>query len=213
MPLKRASVFVDESGDLGFDAYGSSRHLVLAAMVTSESDRLERLTKKARRRFGKEGGGVREFKFNSSPPRVRRHFLYGVAASDALVVWGAVDKQNAPEKLRRRKEPLYQHVCGRVLAKAFRLVSADMINVVIDRRSDKWFRDRRIADFVSGVLLNSHSGYFAPELKVSLFDPRKSSCLQVNDFVVGSIFQKVERLNEEYYRIIEGIVRSGEVYW
>jgi len=204
-------VYVDESGDLGFSRGISSRFLVIAAMATLESDRLGRLTRKARRRFGMTGKTAHEFKFNSSSDRVREYFLRGVAGSRTFVVWRAVDKQGLPERARTRRDLIYRHLCEEVLLTLFKSTTARRINVTIDRRSEIWFRDADFTGFVEKVLLAHHLGYFPPRLIVSRFDSRKSECLQVVDFAVGSIFQKIERENDRYYGLMADRVCSGGV--
>ena len=106
-------VFIDESGDLGFTDGKSSRYLVIGATVISESYELGRLTKKARQRLKVTGKTSVEFKFNNSSDELRAYFLNGLAKTDCWIVWGAIEKRNTREDLKKRKDKLYHYICGR----------------------------------------------------------------------------------------------------
>ncbi|HEX7391407.1 MAG TPA: DUF3800 domain-containing protein [Thermoplasmata archaeon] len=215
MQHEHVDIFLDESGDLGFSNPRSSRHLLISTMATPrpQSSRFARLTKKAHRRLKQTGKGAVEFKFNSSSERLRNYFLKGVSETDCWIVWGAVEKVNAKGSLRASPDRLYNNVCGRVMAEMFSHTNAKAIHVVVDRRSGKRTSRESFDHHVENILLSNHSGPFPPEVRISHFDSRRSEGLQVNDFVVGAIFQKVERGNETYYNVIKDKIVGGRVFW
>jgi hypothetical protein len=208
-------IFLDESGDLGFESPRSSRYLVIATMATPrpQASRFARLTKKAHRQLKLRGKGAVEFKFNNSSEKLRQYFLKGVSDTDCWIVWGAVEKKNANNSLRNRTDRLYNNVCGRVMAEMFSCTHAKTIHVVVDRRSSKRTNRENFDHHVENILLSNHAGLFPPDLRISHFDSRNSEGLQVNDFVVGAIFQKIERGIDTYYELIKGRVVSGQVFW
>jgi len=193
-------VYVDESEHLGLSSPTSSRHLVVGATATTESEKLARLTKRARRKLGVRGKSVHEFKRSSD--WLRTQFLSGVSKSNSQIVWGSIDKRLVSGQFEDDQERLLMYLYGKVLSRMFDSIRARTLNVIFDRRTEKLFRPESLDSFVEHVLLTRHGGYFAPELRIRHIDSRKSECLQVNDFVVGAIFQMVERTNDSYYRII-----------
>ena len=66
-------ILLDESGDLGCSPR-SSRHFVVAAMVISDSGKLDRLTKNVRKKLGKKEC-VGELKFNNAMDPTRELIL------------------------------------------------------------------------------------------------------------------------------------------
>lgn len=212
---EHVDIYIDEGGDLGFSNPRSSRHLLVSAMAAPalQSSRFSRLTKRAHRRLRQTGKSAVEFKFNSSSERLREYFLEGVAEIDCWIVWGAVEKINAKGSLRASPDRLYNNVCGRVMAEMFGRTNAKTIHVVVDRRSGKRTNRESFDHHIENIMLSNHAGPFPPEVQISHFDSRGSEGLQVNDFVVGAAFQKVERGNESYYDLIKGKVVSGRVFW
>lgn len=206
-------IFLDEAGDLGFQNPRSTKHLLIAAMATPCPQAFTRLTKRAHRRLRQRGKGSFEFKFNNSSDDLRWYFLDEVAKTDSWIVWGAVEKANAGQSYRLEADRLYNYVCGRVLADMFRATHARAIQLIVDRWSNKWSYRGSLNRHVEDILQTSHAGFFKPELRISHFDSRRSEGLQVNDFVVGAIFQMVERGIETYYEMISTKVLSGQVYW
>jgi len=206
-------IFLDESGDLGFTSPRSSRHLLIGALATAESQEFSRLTKKAHKKFKVKGKGAIEFKFNSSSDTIRHYFLEGVAQTECWVVWGAIEKKNANNSLRNRTDRLYNMLCGKVMVGMFRCTHAKTVHVIVHRRSSKRTNRDTFDHHVENILLSNHAGMFPPECKISHFDSRKSEGLQVHDFVVGAIFQKIERDDNSYFDVIKDKVESGQVYW
>jgi len=208
VPTKKAEIFVDESGDLGMNRKNSSRYLVVGAVVTTKPEQFRRITKRGRKKLGMKGEAVHEFKFKKSSDWIRSFFLNEVKESSSWISWVALDKWNAPTELTSSKKSLYLSTCRELLSRTCPLVQTDELNLTFDRRTEGFLNqtdfDRDVAEIVSV----KHSGYFPPSLKTRHIDSRNSESLQVADFVLGSIFQKVEREDDRYYRVIESNVRA-----
>jgi len=210
---KHVDIFIDEAGDLGFESPRSSKYLIVGALATSEAQRLGRLTKKAHRKFKVSGKGAIEFKFNNSTDSTRRFFLEGVANVECWIVWGAIEKKNTRNSLKGKTDKLYNMLCGKVMVKVFQCTLADDIHLIVDRRSSKRTNRETFDHHVENILLSNHAGMFPPECRISHFDSRGNEGLQVHDFVVGAIFQKLERGNDSFLDVIKGKIQSGQVYW
>ena len=205
-------VFLDESGDLGFSPT-SSRHLVVAAVATTESRMLARIARKAHRRCGFKGRGVAEFKFNRSRDSLRRFFLGGLAATDSWMVWGAVVKSNAPPCLKEDKNELYQYLVCRTVSELSRRTHAKTVHILIDRRSTEPTVRRALEGRVKSEVATHHAGYFPPVVRVGHMDSMNSEGLQIADHVAGAVFQCLERADGSYLELIEDRIVDGRIYW
>jgi hypothetical protein len=202
-------VFVDESGDFGFSHRGGSQHIVMTAMATDNAAVLGRLAKRARRKMSIQGMTAQEFKFKGSSDWMRFHFLRGIAESNCEISWVGVRKENVCEKYVERRELLYQLMCRAVLGPVFKRVRGNTVNIVFDRRTEKWLRGIEFDLFVGSIMSQNCSGAVPPRLRIRHVDSRRSPQLQANDFVTGALFQLVERENACYYDVIGERVVDG----
>jgi len=205
-------LYIDESGDLGFSP-SSSRHFVIVALASSEPNELRRMMRRVQRRRYPRIADPMEFKFGSSPERVRRLVCAGIARSETMIAWGAAIKSNIPASLRPDKKRFYLSICGRTLSELTRSIHARSIHVVLDKWSNSRSIRRSLDEVVEQTILDHHSGYFAPSITVSHLDSSSSEGIQIADFVAGAVFQSLERSNGTYLDLIAERVVSGCRYW
>lgn len=212
-PVKSVDVFIDESGDLGF-SNGGSKYFVIAAMVTTDAVKMERFVKKMNRKYDqKEKGGV-EFKFNLSKEALRIKFVQAIGSMDCSIYWRAVTKSNVQEPLRMKKDKLYHYMCGQVLADVFKHTYSESFTVTFDRRSSKKSVRNDLDRYVEQQMFSHHTGMFPPKLTVSHFISSNCPCLQVQDYVVGSVFQSLERDNDNYIREFQSkVCPTSKLMW
>lgn len=90
-----------------------------------------------------------------------------------------------------------------MLSELLRRTPAKRMKVVIDKRyTNKHERDR-IDMRIKALVETDHAGFFVPQIQVSQYDSIMSKELQVHDFVVGAIYQLIERDVDEYFKLIE----------
>jgi len=207
--LGHVDIFLDESGDLGFSTQRCSKYFVVCALATPDVKAMSRLPRRVRDKVGI--GNCPEMKFSKSQDPLRRTVLEELSRSECGIVWGAMDKQSAQHTNRRDNE-LYCEICSKVLCEAFRRVNARRIHVVLDRRSNRKDNRDELDDYIASALHTCHSGYFVPEYEISHFDSARTQCLQVCDFVTGSIFQMLERNDTKYSDIISEKIIFGKIY-
>jgi hypothetical protein len=157
--LRQIDIFLDECGDLGFNETRCSKYLIVGAMATSESELFSRLTKRAHRRFHVKGKGAIEFKFNNSSDYIRRYFLTGVGKTNSRIVWGAINKQQTPHRLRLDKNELYLRLCGMVLVDMDRITPAKCMHIIVDKRSNKRSDRDLFNEYVEALLSENHASY------------------------------------------------------
>ncbi|WP_019176612.1 DUF3800 domain-containing protein [Methanomassiliicoccus luminyensis] len=192
---------MDESGDLG-SSPNSSRHFVVAAMAVPGSINFDRLTKNARKKLGKKEG-MGELKFNRSLDLTKRFILEGVAQSDCQIAWASYEKSRLPSALLTDKHKMYMMACESVFPELFRRVLARRVHIVMDRYFSKRWECDILNEHVGSLLNEYHTGNFIPKFQVSQLNSESRKELQVHDFVVGAIFQHVERGVDKYIDIIK----------
>ena len=205
-------VYLDESGDLGFSKR-SSQYLVIAATIAPGKVNFDRIVKKANGKLKIEGKCQAEVKFNNSDDHIRHHYLEKYSQTGCQVVWCAVNKENVHPDLQFKKDKLYNYLCGKTMAKVFSSVHTKKFNVILDRRSGGRAQRNDIDRYLAGILTSDHMGAFPPDLVISHFDSCNNAGLRVHDFVVGSVFQHIERGNDAYYDRIKDNVIWGGVIW
>jgi len=174
-----------------------------------EKESFVRIVKKAHRKLGVKGKHAVEFKFNTSSIPIRRFFLQGVADTDCWIVWSAYDKLRWKDQLLGDKNEFYRNACMTVLADVLRMTHSRVIEIIVDRRSSKKAQRNIFDAGIQTVVSKNHSGYFEPRLRIRHLDSCGSEGLQVHDFIVGSIFQKIERNVSSFYCLIEEKVLLG----
>jgi hypothetical protein len=177
-------------------------------MAVPESNNLDRLTKNIRKRLGKkECKG--ELKFNRSLDLTRKLILEGVAKSDCQIAWVSYEKKKLPLALLADKHEMYLMACECVLPELFKRVPSRRIHVIMDKYYSKKRERDKLNEHISSLLTEYHAGNFIPVFQVSQLNSESRKELQVHDFVVGALFQHVERDVDRYFSIIENNVVFG----
>lgn len=177
-------------------------------MAVPESINFDRLTKNARKKLGKrECGG--ELKFHSAMDSTRETILEGVARSDCQIAWISYEKSRLHSTLLADKHKIYLNACEIVLPELFRQVLAQRLHIMMDKYYPKKWECDRLDEHVKTLLEGHHAGNFIPKAQVSQFDSLLCKELQVHDFVVGAIFQQIERDVGKYIKIIEDKIVFG----
>ena len=204
--MARLSVFVDESGDVGFSPR-SSRHLTLVAVATEAPLVLERIPKKIRRTLLlKRQRQVPELKFHASSPRVRRVFLEMVLRSGGARAVSIVVKKTAiPRERRGERVEFYDQVCAQLAVEIAHLGrSAGELYVVFDSRPRTKATGHSPDSRMVAEIRREYDAMrcIPPQIRVSRLDSRNSGGLQVADFIAGAIQRSHERGDDSYRSII-----------
>lgn len=205
-------VYLDESGDLGFSP-NSSRYLVIAATVATSKVNFDRIVKKGNEKLKIKGKSRAEVKFNNSDDWMRHFYIDRFCDTSCHVHWCAIEKSDTKEHLIRCKDKLYNYMCGKLMASIFGSYNAHKFNMIVDKRAGGRAERNDFDRYMNTILEHEHMGNFLPELRLSHYDSFNNPGLRVHDFVVGSIFQHLERRNDEYYGKIKHMVDWGKMLW
>ncbi|OGS52193.1 MAG: hypothetical protein A3K75_04235 [Euryarchaeota archaeon RBG_13_61_15] len=203
--------YADESGDFGTSA-GSSRHVSLAAVITSDVKPLERIPGKVRRTYlGKTVAQKPELKFSGTDPRLRKMVLeMAVKIPDLSIVSLILHKEEARERPNGLPAGIRAHMAKMLAVEIIRVEKTPSLRIVFDARPEARMLSQRIdADIEIALIAECERlGRIVPEVRVSRYDSMSNPGLQVADFVAGAIQRKWEHGDRTYHDIIASRIRK-----
>lgn len=200
-------VFVDESGDLGISRKSSS-FFIIAATITNEPLVFGRIPKKARRKFSQRFELSSELKHSSSPEEVSQWVLKNVSSTDCRIYWIGIEK----EKLIRNNRYLDRmQLFQKMFLEMIKMERSNRYVIIFDRYSKKAIDLGRFHRSIQGSLGIGIVHIEAPTVKITLSDSMSEPALQVQDFIVGSIFRSLERNDNTHLDIIKDRVVFGKI--
>ena len=213
-------VFVDESGDLGFSK-AATRYFVVAYVECEEPDRLRtelrRLLKRLHQRK-KYSKSRNELKFSRMDDYCRKSVLTKVAGCEASLGVVVLEKAHVKAKLRRDPPVLYNWcvVHNIMLSLLPQITAGSKIQIVFDKSLPMWRIDQfntYVTNKASYLLYESGNSLPPNCISLNHIASENEFCLQAADAVAGAYFQKYEKHNDEYVKIIEHKVGFFKYLW
>lgn len=193
-------VYIDESGDLGTKE-GSSKFLILSALVVNDYQAFDRIIKNMRRnRFRKKLRKASEIKANKSSPDIILFMLKKLNEIKGIKIYHIVlDKSKLYSNyLKEDKHKLYNFVAGKL---AQNIVFEDCnIEVKIDKSKGSLFLQEDFNSYFEKRLKENCKNI---NCKIEHSYSHSWSGLQFADIVAWSCFQKFEHNNESYLNEIK----------
>lgn len=197
-------IFLDESGDLGFNKEKSSKFFVISIVFIANKKPLEKIVSKIHKMLRKKvkriGGGV--LHCYKEKPVTRNRLLEKVAKSDCTIMTIYLNKEKVYTKLRSETTILYNYVVNilldRIMTRKY-LDKKKQITLVASKRETNKFLNQNFRNYLKTQIESNHSGKLMVEIKT----PAEEKSLQATDFVCWSIFRKYERKDDSYYKIIK----------
>ncbi len=202
-------VFIDDSGDPGFQvSKGSSPVFVIAMVLFSDTLEAEKtsLAIKQLRRSLKVSDSY-EFKFNKSDVRFKTEFFKAVCSFDfsvRAIVTRKVSIQSA--RLRNYKENFYNYMIMQVLKNnSGKIKNAKLI---FDKHGEKMLRDQ-LRVYLSAQLNNKSLNIFK-DLK--FVDSRQNTLVQLADMVAGSINWSTSKKDPKFLNMLRKTGRIDNIW-
>lgn len=191
-------MYIGESGDLGFTK-GSSKVLVISALIVEDSSVLDRIIKNiSRNKFNKELKGTSEIKANKSSPELRKHIINQLNLVHEALVFNItfLKERLTSDYLLRHKDKLYNFIAGK-LAVNINLYDCDLEVRVDKSKGKQLLRDDFNQYFERSLRMNSSIG----RMDIYHSYSHSFSGLQFADLISWSVFQREERGNPEYVNL------------
>lgn len=201
-----AYIFLDESGDLGFDfkKKGTSDFFVVTFLFVDGSKKIiekivknthAQLSRKIKRRIG-------VLHATNEKPVTRQRLLKKLVASDCSIMSIYLNKKKVFTKLQDEKQVLYNYVTNILLDRIYTkkvVTNNKEIELIASRRETNKFLNENFKDYLNNQVKSNHDG----KMKVSIKTPSEEKSLQAVDFVSWAIFRKYEKGEDSYYNIIK----------
>jgi len=193
-------VYIDESGDLG-TKQGSSKFLILSALVVNNPKDLDRIIKNMRRnKFKKELKKASEIKANKSSKKVILYMLQKLnSILDAKIYYIVLEKSKLYSNyLKEDKHKLYNFVAGKLAQNL--IFDNTILEIKIDKSKGNLFLQEDFNNYFEQKLKEKCKNI---NCKIEHSYSHSWSGLQFADILAWSCFQKFEYNNEEYLKEIK----------
>jgi hypothetical protein len=209
-------IFVDESGDLGFDftRKRTSHYFLVTFLMCNDKRPIERVVKKTfnslppRERKGHPGilHAVNEL------PKTRRRLLSKLIEQDVTVLILYLDKKRVYTKLKDEREVLYNFVTNtlldRIMVKNL-IPSSQQITLIASQRETSKFLNSNFKNYLEDNAKRNHKLNLSVEIKT----PYQEKGLQAVDFVSWSVFRRIEYKDSTYYDTIKStVIEESSLY-
>lgn len=196
-------IYLDESGDLGFNEQ-SSKHHVVAVLATHDPttivNAMNRYKKKIRKLSSKRNRKPWEFKFNKASNDVKIDILNIISSKDIKIGYICVDKTHAHPNSWKNGNDFYAHVCSVLLNEFLIEISDPKISLVVDKQFNKRGR-KDFNKYLRRTITDVSDG--RKVLNITHVNSRQNPCLQAVDFVCGAVFRRYNKHDPEYFEIVK----------
>jgi hypothetical protein len=189
-------IYLDESGDVGFDfVRGSSRYFVIALVLVDDPIPLHEAINTLRTHLGMPR--EREFKFYSTSDDARLQFFQAVRTYPFKVRCLVVDKKQLRSSHLRSKEPFYSYLIKMLLKYDSGTIRGAKLVI------DESFKGKRHKNNLGSYLKRELNSQAKVKIdKVMYHTSHSDNLIQLADMVVGAIARRYERGDGQYHQLI-----------
>ncbi len=210
-----AYIFLDESGDLGFDfnKKRTTKYFVVTVLFVDQKRPIEKLVRKV------HAGLRKKHRIRTSTLHAAKEesvnilrFCRGLAGKNCKVMTIYLDKSKVFTDLQNEKHVLYNYIVNILLDRIMnrRLISKkENIILVASKRETNKFLNQNFHDYIRRQLKSNHGTEIAVEIKT----PAEEKCLQAVDIASWSIFRKYEYGDDSYYQILKQIIIEENILY
>jgi tRNA G18 (ribose-2'-O)-methylase SpoU len=199
-------LYLDESGDLGFDFVNKkpSRFFTVTILVTKGYENNKKLSKAIkitlRRKFNIKKQKADELKGSKCPQKIKEYFYRHAQKINFGLYSITLNKIRVYERLRRDKERVYNYVARLVLDQISLNNAHQRIEIIIDKSKTK----KNISEF-NEYILRQIKARFDPKISLIVYhtDSKQNLGLQAVDLFCWGIFRKYEAKDKNWYNIFK----------
>ncbi len=210
-----AYIFLDESGDLGFDfnKQKTTRFFVITFLFMENKRPIEKCVRTTHRQLRKKYKSVGGVLHASKEEAItRQRLLRCLSQKNCSIMTVYLNKKRVYTHLQDEKQVLYNYVTNILLDRIFRkkLVSAaHPIRLIASKRETNRFLNDNFKNYLKGQAEINHEKNISIEIKT----PAEEKALQAVDCASWAIFRKLEYSDDTYYNTIRGrIVEENPLF-
>ena len=208
-------VYLDESGDLGFDFITKkpSRHFTICVLSIRGRERDRALAKAVnavvRRKLPSKKGRAVELKGIKTDLSVKRFFYKKVAGLEFSLYTVTLDKLRAYNLLAQDKERIYNYLARMTLEQVDFRDAAVRVTITVDKSKSKAEAQR----FNKYVLAQIQSR-IDPHIPLEIYhaSSEQSPGLQAADMFAWGVFRKHEYGDSEWYGVFRGKIAFEKLF-
>lgn len=214
-------LYLDESGDLGFDSAkkGRSKKFVITVLACCSATAQRSIRRAVRQTLdcfeGSCGDSIapRELKGTKTNMAVKKHFYGRIHSRDWTLFALILDKGRVTVDLHsgQDKNKLYNHLSHLLMEKVALLLRAPVepVNLIVDRSKNQ-FEIREFNEYLGGRL-QAQLPRGVP-LRIHHIDSAVSFALQAADMFCFGIFRKYEFDDSEWYMVFQSKIMYEREY-
>jgi hypothetical protein len=209
-------LYLDESGDLGFDFVNKkpSRFFTVCILATSQRESFlkirQAVRKTIRRKLNKpKGNKIQELKGTNTTLGVKRYFYRQIKDTTFGLYSITLNKRRVYERLTYEKERVYNFIAHKVLEQIPFEKASIRVQLVVDKSKAK----PEIIEF-NNYIFQQLEGRLDPKVSMNIdhLISHQDAVLQAVDIFTWGVFQKYERKTEEWYQVFKEKVIFDEMY-
>ncbi len=199
-------VFIDESGDLGFDFTKKGKpsdFFVVGAIKIGDGKFLNRVIKKHRKGLRKKKEAGKEVKFSNTSPTNRGRILEDIAELDLEIFFVYINKRKAYSYIKDDPVRMYSYLLKILAEKCFASAINEETKIVFDMCFP-----RAQQEALKLYLFTQNANLFSSKnVEIVHMVSHESNGLSCVDFACGAMSKKLMG-DESYYKIIKDKVKA-----
>lgn len=210
-----AYIFLDESGDLGFNfrKKKTSKFFVITCLFVENKGPLEKIVKKThselQKKYKRRFGILHCVK---EKPTTRQRLLRRINEKECFAMTIYLNKKRVYTKLQNEKQVLYNYVANILLDRVYskKIIPVEStIKLIASRRETNKFLNENFKDYLNSQVEKRHK----IKMEVLIKSPHEEKSLQAVDFMSWAIFRKYEYGDDSYYNVIKNkIVEENPLF-
>lgn len=213
------NLYLDESGDLGFDFVNKkpSKFFTVTILALSTKDADKKISKAVKKTLSRKLNPrnkrkriVQELKGTETTFEIKKYFYNQVKDERFGIYSITLNKKRLFEKLTKNKERVYNYIARQVIDKIpFEKASGIRIELILDKCKGK----PEVEEFNS-YIRRQLEARIDPNTPLDIYHWKShENCgLQACDLFCWGVFQKYERKNSEWFDVYKKKVIFDEIY-
>ncbi|MBM4055002.1 MAG: DUF3800 domain-containing protein [Planctomycetes bacterium] len=206
-------LYLDESGDLGFDFFtkNPSKYFTVTVMLVQGMENRKRIAKAIKRtiqnKLLKQKGT--ELKGSKQSIEIKKYFYRHVESVPFEIYTLTLNKRRVYDYLTQKKDRVYNFIARNVLDVIPFANASVRIGLVIDRSKSK----KEIKEF-DNYLIQQLSGRIEPKIPLDIDHhlSHEDLPLQAVDMFSWGIFRKYEKDDWEWFNIFQEKIKHDDIY-
>jgi len=209
-------LYLDESGDLGFDFVNKkpSKFFTITILAISGVDKNRALINCVKhtisRKFHRKGNNTAELKGSKTSLEIKRYFYERCKNIKFGIYALTLNKRRLYEKLSKDKERVYNYIARLVMDKIPFEKAISRVELIVDKSKSK----PEIEEFNS-YIMRALKGRLDPKVPLDIYHylSHENTGLQAADIFCWGIFRKYEKKDSEWLEIFrQDKVRYEDLY-